>query len=580
METLESSRVCRLCGQQSGISINIFDENENHVRKINAMLPIMVHEMDLLPKHMCHRCSYKLEEFHKFYIDILKTDATLKGQLSWMQKGRGREKIGVPMVHIENVNIKTEPLDYDVYELEPIVENIDYINSMANSVAFPASCIREGLTYAAFSRCRCCCDKDQSRRRTTAERLCRNYKGSVSRCAEIADDPRRRTALDGACVRLRSTRRKVFARATLQDRPRDHLSHLESAVEEARVCVTNTKTKDMPALNTRDHFHDSRYATNAGTALQVADFSRSTLVRNLRPRKNLVNYAMSKKQASSNAPGPSTGNKTNLVTSNVTPALDFELTRQIKVEQLELEGRTLRPRKYVVDYYGPKRKSVTSELVHREQEKESQLPHRTKRRKLEDVSRNSKLQSKDKNTPNDLEMMIKKEISDDLDNTILGETTSTMSTLPKIADLPAKMKALATDTGVNLRDNVNYLRTNRSQSSGKFQLVKRKPVVANGTENRLKKSNKIGRLSAANYSPKYLRSQDTYLRNGKTRKYDYVEWSMKRLRTKKLMHAVAKNAKKVPAMLKLAESIKHYCETCNVSFMNMELFRLHACYYD
>lgn len=42
METLESSRVCRLCGQHSGISINIFDENENHIRKINAVLPIMV----------------------------------------------------------------------------------------------------------------------------------------------------------------------------------------------------------------------------------------------------------------------------------------------------------------------------------------------------------------------------------------------------------------------------------------------------------------------------------------------------------------------------------------------------------
>ncbi|KMQ92956.1 hypothetical protein RF55_6996, partial [Lasius niger] len=41
METLESSRVCRLCGQHSGISINIFDESENHVRKINAVLPIM-----------------------------------------------------------------------------------------------------------------------------------------------------------------------------------------------------------------------------------------------------------------------------------------------------------------------------------------------------------------------------------------------------------------------------------------------------------------------------------------------------------------------------------------------------------
>lgn len=34
--------MCRLCGQHSGISINIFDENENHIRKINAVLPIMV----------------------------------------------------------------------------------------------------------------------------------------------------------------------------------------------------------------------------------------------------------------------------------------------------------------------------------------------------------------------------------------------------------------------------------------------------------------------------------------------------------------------------------------------------------
>lgn len=47
METLESSRVCRLCGKQSGISINIFDKNENHVKKINAILPIMVRVISL-----------------------------------------------------------------------------------------------------------------------------------------------------------------------------------------------------------------------------------------------------------------------------------------------------------------------------------------------------------------------------------------------------------------------------------------------------------------------------------------------------------------------------------------------------
>lgn len=48
METLESSRVCRLCGQHSGISINIFDKSENHLRKINAVLPIMVRHVFFL----------------------------------------------------------------------------------------------------------------------------------------------------------------------------------------------------------------------------------------------------------------------------------------------------------------------------------------------------------------------------------------------------------------------------------------------------------------------------------------------------------------------------------------------------
>lgn len=42
METLEASHACRLCGNKSGISINIFDKKKNHIRKINAVLPIMV----------------------------------------------------------------------------------------------------------------------------------------------------------------------------------------------------------------------------------------------------------------------------------------------------------------------------------------------------------------------------------------------------------------------------------------------------------------------------------------------------------------------------------------------------------
>lgn len=201
--------------------------------------------MDLLPKQMCHRCSYKLEEFHKFYVDCLKTDATLKSQLSWMRKGDGREKVGVPMVHIENVKIKAEPLDYDVYELEPLVENIDYINSMS-SVAFPAGGIHDGLTYAAFSRYRCCCDKkDQSRPRKTTARLCQNYEGPIPRCGRIADVSRKRTLEDTA--RLKPFKRNLFTQSVFPDCPQNHRveSRVENAVQNTRDrLATDTSTKD------------------------------------------------------------------------------------------------------------------------------------------------------------------------------------------------------------------------------------------------------------------------------------------------------------------------------------------------
>ncbi|XP_011701945.1 PREDICTED: uncharacterized protein LOC105458382 [Wasmannia auropunctata] len=557
METLESSRVCRLCGQQSGISINIFDESENHVRKINAVLPIMVHEMDLLPKQMCHRCSYKLEEFHKFYVDCLKTDAALKSQLSWMRKGGGREKVGVPMVHIENMKIKAEPLDYDVYELEPLVENIDYINSM-NSVAFRAGGIHDGLTYAAFSRYRCCCDKkDQSRPRRTTAGLCQNYEGQTPRSGRVADVSRKRTLEDTAAARLELFKRSPFTQSVFPDCPQNRLPRVENAVENARdrPLATDTSTKDNVASSpeTRNHSHGRLEASPKSQTI-----ARSTIVRNLRPRKNLVNYTSNKKRISSVNPGPSALTKSNV--SETTPAADFELVRQIKVEQTdESEGRNLRPRKNVVDYQEPKMRKIAE--------------HRAKRRKNEQDEQGSRLHSKDGSASNALNFEIKQETVDNLEVTVLVSETTTDSA-PQLssgfAALPAKIEAMTSDNDVTLRDD--YF---RSQFQDQFQLAERRSLSHVMKNNRLK--TKKYRFSSANCSPKYLRSQDAYLRNGKTRKSDYMEWSMKRLQTRKLM--VNKSAKKSP-MLKVSENIKHYCESCNVSFMNKELFRLHACYYD
>ncbi|EFN62858.1 hypothetical protein EAG_08952 [Camponotus floridanus] len=583
METLESSRMCRLCGQQSGISINIFDESENHVKKINAVLPIMVHEMDLLPKQMCHRCSYKLEEFHKFYVDCLKTDATLKSQLSWMRKDRDKEKIGVPMVHIENMKIKAESLDYDVYELEPLIENMEYINSMA----LPAGGIHNGLTYATLSRYRCCCDKkDQSRAKKTTAGFCQNYRESIFKCGEIANDSRKRTLVD-ATPKLRPMKKNTFTQAEFPDCPQNHLLCVD-AVENAQDRLTaDTNTKDASSLNTRNCSYDKLETIPKNPAV-----SRSTIVRNLRPRINLVNYASNKKTIVHNLrprntlvnytskkrktsidanSGPSIiASNSEISNSKATFASNFKLTRQIKVEQIdEMEGRSLRPRRTVVDYQEPKMRKVSD--------------HRTKRRKMEDAEQNSKPHSKNENASSNkfvLKLKIKQEVLDDLEDTVLSEMTNAIPRLPNnsLANLPAKVEAVTSDNDVSSRDDMSdYFKSNHPQLRNKFQLAKQKSL-SNIMKNKLTKTKKIYRLPAANYSPKCLRSQDAFLRNGKARKKDYIEWPVKKLQTRKLMDMVNKSTK--PAVVKLAETIKHYCETCNVSFANKELFKLHRCYYD
>lgn len=505
--------------------------------------------MDLLPKQMCHRCSYKLEEFHKFYVDCLKTDAALKSQLSWMRKGGGREKTGVPMVHIENVRIKAEPLDYDVYELEPLVENIDYINSM-NSVAFPAGGIHDELTYAAFSRYRCCCDKkDQSKlKRRTTVGLCQNYGRQSPRSDRIADVARKRT-LEDTATRLKPFKRNLLAQPAFPDCPQTHPPRVENATENR--LTTDTSTKDAPP-ETRNHSH-----SNLGMFPESRAIARNTIVRNLRPRKNLVNYAPDKKKMSSVNPGPSASSKSNVSDTKTMSTPDLEPTQQIKVEQTdESEGRSLRPRKNVVDYQEPKMRKVSE--------------HRAKRRKIDVQS--SKLYSKNEGASNALNFNIKQETLDDLENMVLNEKPNATPRLSsKLAALSAKVEA--TTNGISVQGD--YL---KSQFRGRFQLAERKSL-SNITKNRLVKKKKMCRFPSANYSPKCLRSQDAYLRNGKARKNDFMEWSMKRLQARKLMDTINKGAKKLP-MLKLPEVIKHYCDSCNVSFMNKELFRLHACYYD
>lgn len=496
--------------------------------------------MDLLPKQMCHRCSYKLEEFHKFYIDCLKTDAALKSQLSWMRKDRDKEKVGVPMVHIENMKIKTEPLDYDVYELEPLVENIEYINSMA----FPAGNIHNGhtLTYTAFPRCQCCCDKkDQSKSQRSAAQLRRDYEESKQ--GRMTDDLRKKSFVsqESSAARIRGP---IKRKAEFLDCPRSHQSRIDENVQDRLAVTTDTKN-NISSLETRNR---SRSRFNE-TVSENQTASTSTTVRNLRPRKNL-NFLSSKKKSVSDKSRLSVTVKPNTLKPKMTITSDFEPMRQIKTEPInEYEKRNLRPRRNVVDY------------------KESRSD-RVKRRKVDDAE--SKLQLKNENASNAMNVTIKKEIPDSEGTVSSSETfkvaTSSRNKYRDITPLTPRIKL-----SNNLRNAViDYLK-----------LVEQKTLSNIVNNNLTKTKKKNNRFPAANCTPKSLRSQNTHLRNGKVRGNNYAEWSEKKLQTKRLMDVVNNDVKKIreSAMLKLAESIKHYCEKCNVTFLNKEVFNLHACYY-
>ncbi|OAD54271.1 hypothetical protein WN48_08104 [Eufriesea mexicana] len=546
METLESSRVCRLCGKQSGISINIFDKNENHVKKINAILPVMVHEMDLLPKHMCHRCSYKLEEFHKFYVDCLKTDADLKSQLSWMRKEDSKERVGVPMVHIENIKIKVEPPDCDIYDINPMVSDVDYINSM-NSVAFPVNGVQSNnisdrITYTAYARCGCYCDKaDQSN-----QTIPTNYENNISRCSRINDV-----------------------------RPGNNDCVNKSQTVKGDLLTNNTLEQQSNLVRLVNEVKDSRRIRQTSSGLSLAKSkptkankkaARGTIVRNLRPRKGSVDYVGVRKKLPAFLPSRNE-NKSKTVETKMSVSTGFDVT-QIKMEKLDnFEGRILRPRKGTIDYIGPKRKYSRSNKNQRLQNDE----HQVDKTKLK----------------NSIQLGIKEEQLSDLEDLVLDESVSAA-----MLSLTDQIDALPNDYDVNVqngRDNHNTL--NHALHTGNFSIAKWKPL-RNVSKSKLK-SGKIGlnRISGMNYSPKYLRSQDACLRSGKIRKLDNVNVSVRKLRrslrnlidrskttSKALMKTIRGTVTaKMSTSVKMID-IKHYCEECNTSFANKELFKLHACY--
>ncbi|XP_076757131.1 uncharacterized protein LOC143427110 [Xylocopa sonorina] len=566
METLESSRVCRLCGKQSGISINIFDENENHTKKINAILPIMVHEMDLLPKHMCHRCSYKLEEFHKFYVDCLRTDADLKSQLSWMRKDDSKERVGVPMVHIENIKIKVEPPDYDLYNVDPIVDNVDYINSMS-SVTFPVNGVQtndipERITYTAYTRCGCYCDKADQSNQTVST----NREDRISRCNRVNDV----RSSDGCANDSEAVKVRSLASRTLGKR-----SNLVGLVNEVR--------------------NPSSFATSNSKSNRInGEASRGTIVRNLRPRKVSVDYAGTRRKPVPLISSTKGNQKPENVEVKIAPSIDFGV-RQIKAEKVDgYEGRILRPRNGTIDYIGPKRKySRSADKNQRSLKRE----HRSDETKVRNIASKLKLPSRkvSKSRENRVNLSIKEEQLSDLEDMVLVQSVSAaMLSLNRAGDLIEQIYTLPNDCDANLQnDRVNYGAINSTHQADQFGVAEWKGS-RHVPKSKLKSEKiDVDRVNGINCPIRYLRSQDACLRSGKIREPNVSGISAGKQR-RNLRNLTTNGrtldtnlikmsrdpviAKKTTTPIKLID-IKHYCEECNTCFANKELFKLHDnCY--
>ncbi|XP_033215617.1 uncharacterized protein LOC117172007 [Belonocnema kinseyi] len=534
METLEKSRVCRLCGKHSGISIDIFDKNESHVKKINAILPVLVHEMDLLPKQMCHRCSYKLEEFHKFYIDCLKTDAALKNQLSWMRKDNQKERIGVPMVHIENVKIKTEP-----HEIDPLLETVSLVE-------FPVSGVQTGLpdcimytSFANSSRCQCYCDKADPTRQVISKD-----------CAHPQLDLRKSTDL------------------TTYHR----LNGISEQHPDPEILWKKRKnlfglTADPPKSTNQEKPSAAPAFAENGTLPKA-----ETVPRTLRPRKRSVDYVGTKRKAT--ATDAENGMKSVEIGGELIVIKDepLETGEEEGVEPL----RTLRPRKNAEgEEATEENRSKSAERCRKRVKTSSVKPRRSNSLAQEVLVREIKQEILD--------------ITDDGEELILR-----LKTEPRDLDSPSVTSPRKRKEAPKVAQEVPPKEVKLGPRINKDELlVKAIDICKEGlgfskvggkTGGGLvgKEEFKVGRVlvkrsSKVCFSPKNLRSQDLHLRSGKVKVKDALKPPQFRRDFKKNHEKLAESAKM--KVLKLANvDLKQLCEKCNISFANKELFRLHACY--
>lgn len=567
---------------------------------------------------MCHLCSFKLEEFYKFYLNCLKTDAHLKSQLSWMKKREeSTERIGIPMVQIKNVKIKVEPIDYEMYDLDPIVKNVDYIDSMKSRTfpinKSPRACgIREKMSYKTY--CQCWCDKKNQRERSISKEFEKSR--ATKKSTNDETNVETRTVADDSLETIRND---------ILPSPYSKRISINSLSERKNEMIGTTIPQD------NDKIYRNRRIKG--------EVLRNPLTCILRPRKISVNYGETRKKLHSTFKVHNGAKSSDDVrrtmsslaeATSITPTIKIEKEEKVEVvdedededenvkeegekEEMEekekeeqeeeeeevmkkiqnFEGRALRPRKETINYNERKRK--TFDNLYRPLSHNINLVN-GKKRKLENVTRdwrlsNEKTKQKTETMEKNVKVKIKEEIIDDLENMIVdnSEKTKTRKSVKNsslsIGDIPQKIvpktiESKFTPTTSHLRESRNSLHLSNKLESLPKVLSKSNKIVT-----KCKKS-----FPMVSQSLKYLRSHNFYLRSGKMKKFADIDVLPETTR-RNAKQVNSRNSLKIKKDLSNIDdtsfsstnvpspvNLKYYCERCNISFASKELYKLHTCY--
>lgn len=121
---MNTKDVCRLCGSENGIHVNIFNGTSDWLAAIESVIPdVIILRNDCLSKLVCHRCVAKVKDFDEFKKTCIRTQNMLKGRLSWLCSGIKNEKKVPPRRPVSPmVTFLGGPLAHPYGDPEPEVE--------------------------------------------------------------------------------------------------------------------------------------------------------------------------------------------------------------------------------------------------------------------------------------------------------------------------------------------------------------------------------------------------------------------------------------------------------------------------